>query len=107
MPPRPAPAARGFPSATPWSNNSIPNGPWWLPALPVNRHGPAASRPPAPALPWLAPRAPPQRRLGQLGRLGEGRRGVEVNHVQGRIGGGVPAGQRGQVPLLLDQLEHR
>src|ERR1035441_373958 len=52
------------------------------------------------------PGAPAQAGFGQRRRLGEGRSAGEVQRVQRRAGRGVPRGERGQVPLLLDELEH-
>src|SRR5262249_25620948 len=54
---------------------------------------------------WL-PGAPFQRGLAELGRVEEGRRTVQVEQAERGDSRGVAPGQRGQVPLLLDQLEH-
>jgi endonuclease/exonuclease/phosphatase (EEP) superfamily protein YafD len=53
------------------------------------------------------PAAPAQARGGQRRRRQEGRLAGEVERVERRPGRGVARGQRGQVPFLLDQLEHR
>ena len=53
------------------------------------------------------PGAPAQGGLGQHRGLEEGGLAGQVERVQRGPGRGVPGGQRGQVPLLLDQLEHR
>src|SRR5260370_24346686 len=53
------------------------------------------------------PGAPFEAGLGQGRRLEEGGIAGEVQRIQWRIGRGVPRGERGQVPFLLDQPEYR
>jgi pimeloyl-ACP methyl ester carboxylesterase len=53
------------------------------------------------------PGAPRQRGHRQFGRRQEGRRGRQVQRAEERRRGRVPQRQRGQVPLLLDQLQDR
>ena len=53
------------------------------------------------------PGAPRQARCGQLRRVQERGRAVQVERGQRRGRRGVPAGQRRQVPRLLDEPQHR
>src|SRR5580698_9308735 len=53
------------------------------------------------------PGAPGKGRCGQLRGRQERGRAVEVQRVERRAGRGVARGERGQVPLLLDEPEHR
>src|ERR1700691_61930 len=52
------------------------------------------------------PGTPAQAGFGQRRRRGESRSSSEVKRVKRRARRGVACGERGQVPLLLDKLEH-